>query len=1002
LKEFSEAQKNAFLLIPCLLHTSSIKCFNSESGFLAPAGIYNFIWSGRVSHLISQYFPHEKIDLSTVQNPAPIEFLSLMGSVGSIAYTDRSDFDFWVCVREDLPKFELECLVQKLNKIETWSLEKLGVEVHFFVTTASSLKENDYGSVTSESCGTALGKLLKEEYYRGSLLVSGKIPLWWGLPIGFDDQDYENASEFLLNDSEDYKDTFIDIGNVHKIPQGEFLGGGLWQLNKSIGSPFKSVLKMALLMEYSDEKSAEVLVATQTKKMVFSNPSAMRYLDPYQNMLDRILSYYEKKGTGDELHLMRQCFFLKIKPKVKRWFESPQRPPSNVDAIMVDYCKKWNWSEKEIAQCEDFEHLALNDAIKLKQRCETYMQKSLHQLENITTSRKIQLNISDQDRTKMINRLYSVYDDSRSSTGVFYPPFKQFIQDKRYTIKLQETERGLKEWRLYKGKYNLKDEESHLEKKSLLNASFYFSDLFVWLSTNALVEETTFLESPLVKKDFFQRNIRNLCNSKKRFFRQVKIPSFDEADFSKSAYPMQWLICMDMVPCELGELSEIDTSNFESSSESGQGSSFTNVLKRISVNKKESRLERKQGELIKIKTFLPKHRSTCDSSELRRYKIRKLRSTDDPINAWKPKFSLIRNAILLEKNSWGEYRAHDFYDEDWLARTICHILTGVFKRKLNLTNALDFFIGNGLYKNSFLEGRMQSLIQNVIDFFSQPFEASEQQARVFYYEKGGWVYSLIQHGDKVNVQSFDCWLKAMMSTSIIFSNTKIEAGFDGWTEQGRFYGVAKSLSEDGKINVFLLDNPDIVYLIVVDEYGCCSANEIARSELNTYLPKYIYGIIRSMQMVRDHDQESKISNLEKSLEVNWITIDDNGNVYTQDITKNSLSMVNKTMRNMSKLNAEMKLSTVRLFMMQFSYQLETTFRDKRTIATLTRILDQVQKFRSHQKNQAYYDIFLTGIHITDMNEQELKQQGNLLPTSVSGWLNLKLAIEFACLKLLGR
>lgn len=104
---------------------------------------------------------------------------------------------------------------------------------------------------------------------------------------------------------------------------------------------------------------------------------------------------------------------------------------------------------------------------------------------------------------------------------------------------------------------------------------------------------------------------------------------------------------------------------------------------------------------------------------------------------------------------------------------------------------------------------------------------------------------------------------------------------------------------------------------------------------------------------------------------------------------------------MPKLNAEMKLATVRLFMMQFSYQMDTTFRDQKTLTTLTRILQQVKGFRGNRLSQACYDIFLTGIHITDMNQQELKQQGNLLPTSVSGWLNLKLAVEFACLKLLG-
>ncbi len=493
--------------------------------------------------------------------------------------------------------------------------------------------------------------------------------------MGVNDQDYQKISEELLENRDDYNDTYIDIGNIHAIPEGEFLGGGLWQLNKSVGSPFKSVLKMALLMEYSDAKSNKNLVATQVKEMIFNNPSAMSYLDPYQNMLDRILGYYESNGSAEELHLMRQCFFLKIAPKVERWMSSPQKAPRNVDAIMVDYCRDWQWKSEDIKKCEDFKHLGLAESIDLKNRCEHFMQKSLHKLESLTNSNQINLSMSDLDRTKMINRLHSVYDDSRQKSDIIFPPFKNFIHDDSYTLKPKEGKDSTKEWHLFKGEQAVKSTNERLEEKGLLHQSHNFSDLLLWLASNGVVNEKTNLKSSLTQSDHFQRNLRHLCNEKGSFFRQAQTPSFDEADFSQPAYPKQWLICVDIVPKELGENSEIKPFLTELQIKKNKHASLSEVLNKISLEDETLSVDKRQGEVIKINTFLPKRHDTFDSSELRRYRLRKLRTSDDPLNAWEPKYCLLQNAILLEKNSWGEYSAHDYHDVDWLARLLTRILT---------------------------------------------------------------------------------------------------------------------------------------------------------------------------------------------------------------------------------------------------------------------------------------------------------------------------------------
>ena len=125
-------------------------------------------------------------------------------------------------------------LEEKCRRIEEWSEEELGVEVHFFLTKPSRLAANEFGAVSSESCGSALRKLLKEEYYRGSLLLSGKIPYWWIVPLGCDDERYTQIVDAIERDSDAARYEFVDIGNIDTIPMEELVGGGIWQLNKAM------------------------------------------------------------------------------------------------------------------------------------------------------------------------------------------------------------------------------------------------------------------------------------------------------------------------------------------------------------------------------------------------------------------------------------------------------------------------------------------------------------------------------------------------------------------------------------------------------------------------------------------------------------------------------------------------------------------------------------------------------------------------------------------------
>jgi adenylate cyclase class 1 len=85
-----------------------------------------------------------------------IKSLMLMGSIGTIAQSKGSDFDYWVCV--DGSRYtpgSINLLQKKLNLIEQWADTQHGMEVHFFISQIDKVCANDFGVADGESYGSS-------------------------------------------------------------------------------------------------------------------------------------------------------------------------------------------------------------------------------------------------------------------------------------------------------------------------------------------------------------------------------------------------------------------------------------------------------------------------------------------------------------------------------------------------------------------------------------------------------------------------------------------------------------------------------------------------------------------------------------------------------------------------------------------------------------------------------------------------------------------------------
>ena len=109
---------------------------------------------------------------------------------------------------------------------------QLRLAVHFFVLDPNTFKQGQHDSLSSESSGSTQHYLLLDEFYRSSLLLAGRYPLWWLVPPEHEGNYEEYADELVANRKVD-RDDFIDFGGLGDIPANEILGAAVWQRNKS-------------------------------------------------------------------------------------------------------------------------------------------------------------------------------------------------------------------------------------------------------------------------------------------------------------------------------------------------------------------------------------------------------------------------------------------------------------------------------------------------------------------------------------------------------------------------------------------------------------------------------------------------------------------------------------------------------------------------------------------------------------------------------------------------
>ena len=219
LSKLHDLDKQIFTMLPALVHLNE----PGLPGYIedpdqVPEGVIDYKPSEDLPRRIERLIQGATINVNHFQRPTgtcPIYSLSAMGSLATIAQTSKSDFDIWVCVnKKDFTKERLTGLAHKLEEIEVWTEKTNHFECHFFITDISEARNNTFGESDSESAGSALGKLLKEEFFRTHTVFAGLPPLWTVMPSHLTDEEYERIAQIAFDHHIINKRDYIDLAGT--------------------------------------------------------------------------------------------------------------------------------------------------------------------------------------------------------------------------------------------------------------------------------------------------------------------------------------------------------------------------------------------------------------------------------------------------------------------------------------------------------------------------------------------------------------------------------------------------------------------------------------------------------------------------------------------------------------------------------------------------------------------------------------------------------------------
>lgn len=412
-----------------------------------------------------------------------LDALFLMGSPGTLGHSVASDLDLWLCHRSDLTERGILCLERKAEKLSEWAAS-LGVELHVFVFCAQDWRAGrQRAEVVGENCGSAQHFLLLDEFYRTSIHLGGRYPMWWLIPADCETR-YDECMRQLVDCRFIRGHEYIDFGPVPAIPEEEFLGAGVWQLYKGIDTPWKSILKL-LLIECYAQTPDRPLLSSLFKQAVFQGETDADALDPYVLLYNRLEAWLAESEASARLDLVRRSLYLKAGLPLTR---AESAPESWRVHLLKQLVTRWQWPEQTLIELDNRQRWRAEDVTTLRRTIVAELTHSYRLLSKMARDHGTRAAISASDINLLGRKLYAAFQRKAGKIEQINPGLAPSLVEENLAFHHQ-SEQGAEGngWLLFR---DLEDPDDAFWQP-VIRRSGNLTELTVWCYCNGLLSRST-------------------------------------------------------------------------------------------------------------------------------------------------------------------------------------------------------------------------------------------------------------------------------------------------------------------------------------------------------------------------------------------------------------------------------------------------------------------------------------------------------------------------------
>ncbi|WP_375751895.1 class I adenylate cyclase [Vibrio sp. HN007] len=506
--------QQVFNFIPVLLHYNH-PAFPAYYDKPVPHGIFGFEPNDIQNQLIEQVSLGQQETPEVTVEPQVLA-LYTMGSTSSIGQSTSSDLDIWVCVSPSMDSNTRAHLSNKCMLITEWA-KGYGVEANFFLMDEERFRSNKSEEMTGDNCGSSQHLLLLDEFYRSAVRLAGQRLLWHIVPPEMEECYNEYVSQ-LCSSGDINCEEWIDFGELNRIPAEEYFGSNLWQLYKSIDSPYKSVLKAILLEAYSWEYPHTQLLSIDYKRRFFAYDPDLYSMDSYYLMLEKVTRYLERIKDDKRLDLVRRCFYLKTHEKLSR-----EPGAGSVEwrrEALTEMTQQWGWDLSVIKELDNRRNWKVKQVKVVHHGLLDALMLSYRNLIQFARRNDITSSISPQDISILARKLYAAFEILPGKVTLLNPQISPDLHEENLSfIQVREGRVNKPGWYLYKQPLVAKE----IIGQPYLEHNEYLSKLVAWSFFNGLITESTRLHSVVRDADldidkFYQMvsDLRNTFSLRKR------------------------------------------------------------------------------------------------------------------------------------------------------------------------------------------------------------------------------------------------------------------------------------------------------------------------------------------------------------------------------------------------------------------------------------------------------------------------------------------------------